>query len=86
MAQDRVSIPFDMFLNVDKMPNIKAPTLIVHGDKDELVPLRHGQKLYELCGAEKKRIWIAEEAGHEDIDNMYYTEWLREVRTFFNMS
>ena len=34
--------------------NIKAPTLIVHGSADEIVPLSQSQKLLESLGGEKE--------------------------------
>mmetsp|Transcript_13258 Transcript_13258/g.26948 ORF Transcript_13258/g.26948 Transcript_13258/m.26948 type:complete len:318 (-) Transcript_13258:1277-2230(-) len=43
----RVTLPFDMFCNLDKIHRIEAPVLIIHGDADEVVPFTHGQSLYD---------------------------------------
>ena len=43
--------------------NIKIPTLILHGEKDEDVPLRFSRRLFKVLAGEKK-IAIAKEADH----------------------
>lgn len=43
-----VTLPLiDTFANIDKVARIKCPVLVVHGDQDELVPVRHAQLLVE---------------------------------------
>ena len=32
---------------------VEAPVLIVHGEKDTVIPIRHGERLYELAKAPK---------------------------------
>lgn len=39
------------------------PFLIIHGDQDPIVPLRHGQRLFELA-KEPKQLWIVKGGGH----------------------
>ena len=38
----RFTLPGDMFPNIDKAPKIRAPTYVVHGTHDEIVPIWHG--------------------------------------------
>ncbi|KAL8275476.1 hypothetical protein Esti_000608 [Eimeria stiedai] len=40
--QLRVSLPFDMFVNKDKIGKVKCPIFCIHGTNDEVVPLSHG--------------------------------------------
>jgi fermentation-respiration switch protein FrsA (DUF1100 family) len=40
--------------------------LVIHGDTDDLIPVSHGQALYEAA-AGPKRIEIIPGAGHNDI-------------------
>jgi len=59
-------------INIYKIAkNIKAPTLIVHGDKDPIVPLSQSKKLLKSLAGEK-RLEILPGAGHvmsdEDIE------------------
>lgn len=39
------------------------PLLIIHGDQDSIVPLHHGQRLFELA-REPKQFWIVPGGGH----------------------
>ncbi len=39
------------------------PLLIIHGDRDIIVPLHHAQKLYDLA-REPKQLWVVPGAGH----------------------
>jgi fermentation-respiration switch protein FrsA (DUF1100 family) len=39
------------------------PLLIIHGDHDTIVPLHHGQRLYELA-REPKQLWVVPGGGH----------------------
>ncbi len=39
------------------------PLLLIHGDQDVVVPLRHSQQLFEQAG-EPKQLWIVPGAGH----------------------
>jgi fermentation-respiration switch protein FrsA (DUF1100 family) len=59
------------------------PVLILHGDQDRIVPMHHGQRLYEAA-REPKQLWIVAGAGH--IQTMQalaerdrLVAWLREV-------
>jgi fermentation-respiration switch protein FrsA (DUF1100 family) len=40
-----------------------VPLLLIHGDRDVVVPPQHSRRLYELAG-EPKELWIVPEAGH----------------------
>ncbi len=39
------------------------PLLLVHGDRDRIVPLAHGERLYDAA-AEPKTLWVAPGGGH----------------------
>jgi hypothetical protein len=39
------------------------PLLVIHGDRDPIVPAHHGQRLFELA-REPKQIWIVPDGGH----------------------
>ncbi|MGA9031180.1 MAG: alpha/beta fold hydrolase [Sulfuricaulis sp.] len=39
------------------------PLLVIHGDHDAIVPLHHGQRLYELA-REPKQLWVVPGGGH----------------------
>jgi uncharacterized protein len=41
------------------------PLLIIHGDKDNVVPLPHGQALFAAAG-QPKEMWIVPDGGHTE--------------------
>lgn len=57
-------LPFDRFNNLKKVKQLQYPVLIIHGEKDKIVPFWHAQKLYENITAPKFALWIPN-AGHE---------------------
>ncbi len=63
-------MPFSFFLpphynNLEKITRINVPKLIIHGEKDEIVPFSMGQKLYENAQA-PKYFHPIKNAGHND--------------------
>jgi uncharacterized protein len=46
--------------------DVKQPKLFVHGQHDAVIPIRHGQALYELA-PEPKRMLVYDAHGHNDI-------------------
>lgn len=36
------------YRSVDRAPNLRLPTLVIHGDHDTLIPVSHGRRLAEL--------------------------------------
>ena len=57
--------PFDKFDNLDKIPRVRCPVLVMHGRADEIVPFGHGEALWRAALQPKRFFW-AERAGHND--------------------
>lgn len=59
-------------LMIDQMPtrerigNVQAPILIVHGTEDFVIPVEHGKRLFERA-ADPKEILIVEGAAHNNL-------------------
>jgi len=53
--------------NLQKMRGITLPLLIIHGEQDKLIPVSHGQALYEASPATIKRFVHNAGAGHNDL-------------------
>jgi uncharacterized protein len=53
----------DPFRNELLIGSVEAPTLIVHGTKDAVVPIRFGEKLFGLANPPKE-FWRVEGAAH----------------------
>ena len=51
--------------NESKIGRVQAPALLLHGDRDTIVPLAHGRRLFELA-ARPAPFHVIEGAGHND--------------------
>ena len=51
--------------NVPKMARVRTPMLVLHGDRDRIVPLSHGRRLVEAAGG-AAHFHVIEGAGHND--------------------
>jgi pimeloyl-ACP methyl ester carboxylesterase len=49
-----------------RVGKITAPVLVIHGDRDWVVPIALGERLYELVNA-PKRFARFPDAGHNDL-------------------
>jgi len=58
---------------------VKAPTLIVHGGSDSLVPVEQARRLYEAAN-EPKRLLIVPDAGHNDVVPIGVTAYWEALR------
>jgi len=58
-------LPFDKFRNVDKIGRVRCPVLVMHGEADEIVPLWHGERLFERAPGPKTMVVIPS-AHHND--------------------
>lgn len=66
----RFTLPGDVFANIDKIAHVCCPVFIIHGTRDEIVPVWHGQRLYEIC---KKHgtayeAYVVEGADHNNLE------------------
>ena len=81
-------LPFDRFENVNKIGDVKAPLLVVHGDADEVVPYSHGVTLHASAEKSSRRLFLTVRGGgHNNLESaggaaMYgaISEFLREER------
>jgi len=76
----RFLIP-SLFQSLARAESITCPTLVLHGDRDELVPLAHGLSLYNKLQA-PKALGVIPGADHNDIDA--YDSYWRWVADFLH--
>jgi fermentation-respiration switch protein FrsA (DUF1100 family) len=60
-------LPGDRFTSLAKLPGVTAPTLVIHGRRDEVVPFRHGRQLAEALPPAQVSSWWVDDAGHNDL-------------------
>lgn len=56
---------FDRYDNLSRIGEITAPLLIVHGDRDELIPIDMGRELFRKA-PEPKEFVVIDGGGHND--------------------
>jgi fermentation-respiration switch protein FrsA (DUF1100 family) len=56
----------DRFDSLARIGEVKAPILVLHGERDRVVPLRFGRALFDAA-PEPKELWLSRDAGHEDL-------------------
>lgn len=71
---------YDSSAKIDK---VKAPLLVLHGDSDEIVPLKAGRSLFEAA-REPKRFHVIPGAGHNDTYLVGGEEYLQALRRFLD--
>ena len=59
--------PRDRFPNLDRIRTFDRPFLIIHGEEDEVIPVRHGRKLVDACPSKDKKFQGIPNAGHNDL-------------------
>ncbi|CAG0882742.1 unnamed protein product [Cyprideis torosa] len=73
---------FDVFRTIEKVPRIKAKTLVIHGTEDDVVNISHGFAIHDECKSGVQPLWV-EGAGHNDVE--LYTEYLERLRRFISV-
>jgi fermentation-respiration switch protein FrsA (DUF1100 family) len=58
--------PGDKFQSLAKMPRVRCPVLVMHGKRDALIPIRHGEALLAAAPGPKLSLWV-DEAEHADL-------------------
>lgn len=61
---------------------ISVPALILHGERDTLIPLVEGKHVYTSLGSEKKQLIIIPSATHNDIMFVGLREYFEAIQRF----
>jgi fermentation-respiration switch protein FrsA (DUF1100 family) len=70
------------FCNDLKIREISIPTLIIHGEADEIIPFEEGKALYDLSNARDKTAFFVPFAGHNDLFEHALSEYMDAVVRF----
>jgi len=70
------------FKNAEKISRILVPTLIIHGEKDSLIPIQQGEKLYNSCAAANKQLIRIKNAGHNTLFRMGMWQYFEAIQKF----
>ncbi len=67
---------------ISKIPRVKAPLLVVHGDRDDIVPHEQGMKLFNAA-PEPKTFWTVPGARHNDLLEVAGADYTQRLRHFY---
>lgn len=65
--QEHLGVKDFGFPNRSEVETVKLPTLIIHGERDSMIPLEEAKDLYEHAATQKKRLVVIPRAEHNDI-------------------
>jgi fermentation-respiration switch protein FrsA (DUF1100 family) len=74
----------DAFNNLKKCPDIISPVLIIHGDKDEVVPWAMGEQIFESLQVSKKIVTIRG-GFHNDLEFLNPELYWNSIKEFVQM-
>ena len=69
--------------NIKAISNIKMPVFIIHGDKDQFLPVIQSKQLFDSIKSKQKKYYIAKGAGHGKVFNINKTEYNNQIKSFF---
>ena len=72
--------PRDRFPNIDRIKNISIPLMVIHGDKDEVIPQSHGKALFDAHKG-KHIFHDLKGCGHYDL----YGDTPEEIQAFIQL-
>ena len=73
----------DRYDNIANLQSFQGRTAVLLAEQDEVIPIRHGQRLYESIDAPKK-LWVFPNAGHNSWPVQSSEPWWREVMEFIS--
>lgn len=66
---------------LEMVRRIRAPLLVIHGDRDGLVPMKLGERVYRAA-LEPKEFYVIHGAGHNDTDVAGGRPYFERLRSF----
>ncbi|KAI4321321.1 hypothetical protein MLD38_034718 [Melastoma candidum] len=73
---------FDIYKNIDKIPFVRCPVLVIHGTADDVVDWSHGKKLWELCKEKYEPLWIK---GGDHCDLETFPQYIKHLKKFVSV-
>ena len=74
----------DPFESDKKISQVKAPVLIAHSPEDEIIPFRHGERLFAL--AQEPKTFLRIHGGHNDGAFFTDREYVAPIKAFLDQA
>jgi uncharacterized protein len=68
------------YASIEKIGNLRLPKLFLHAERDEVIPIAHGRRLYEAAPPPKRFVALA--GGHGDAFDVDSATYYGAIRTF----
>ncbi|EEF28788.1 Protein bem46, putative [Ricinus communis] len=72
---------FDIYKNVDKIPMVNCPVLVIHGTSDDVVDWTHGKQLWDLCKEKYEPLWVK---GGNHCDLELFPQYIKHLKKFIS--
>jgi len=67
---------------LERIKEIFLPALIIHGERDSLVPLENAREIYRHLGSKEKELLVIPSATHNDIMGVGFKDYFKAIRQF----
>ncbi len=74
-------LPFDKYPNRDRLAKITVPLLVIHGDRDQVIPFHHGQTLFQTAPGPKQFLAVPN-ADHNDVSEVGGQQYDQAIQEF----
>lgn len=74
-------LPWDKFRNISNAGKVSCPSLVIHGDMDQVVSFQHGEKLFKALPEPKSFLKVSA-AEHNNVAAVGGDEYWESIRTF----
>lgn len=73
---------FDVFCNLKKIQEVDCPVFIIHGKKDDLIPISHSEEMLKYIKIHHK--WFPKNGDHGNIFSKYRMKFITKCKIFLN--
>ena len=73
----------DRYPSIERAPSLRAPLLVVAGDRDDIVPVEQSRALFDAATGPIKRLLVIEGVGHNDQALLVGEEMLETIDDFW---
>ena len=71
---------------LEMIEGIFIPALIIHGERDALVPLKEAKDIFQHLGTDKKELLVIPSANHNDIMLVGFQKYFDAIQRFIEMT
>jgi len=67
---------------LERIEKIFLPTLIIHGERDSLVPVENAREIFRHLGTREKELLVIPSATHNDIMGVGFSDYFKAIQQF----